>query len=164
LTRAEVAWLVGMSDSWVRDRMQAGDFPRPGQTANEYVEAHVDFKVRKLATSGEGTASFEVERTRLTKEQADKIATANALDRKELASLPDMTMAVTSVIAVSMGHRPRPRPEQSVRGAGRRDNRQQPGRHRHHVSGLPQRRHRRPAEQDRAKALRHEVVRFQRAA
>ena len=103
MTRAEVAWLVGMSDSWVRDRMQAGDFPRPGQTANDYVEAHVDFKVRKLATSGEGTASFEVERTRLTKEQADKIATANALDRKELASLPDMTMAVTSVIAVSMG-------------------------------------------------------------
>ena len=27
LTRADVAWLVGMSDSWVRDRMQAGDMP-----------------------------------------------------------------------------------------------------------------------------------------
>ncbi|WP_286774262.1 hypothetical protein, partial [Sphingomonas sp. 66-10] len=48
LTRADVAWLVGMSDSWVRDRMQAGDLPRPGATAEEYVEAFVAFKLRRF--------------------------------------------------------------------------------------------------------------------
>ena len=102
LTRAEVAWLVGMSDSWVRDRMQAGDFPRPGQTAEEYVEAFLAYRLGKLESSADGSSSLETEKTRLTKEQADKVATSNAIDRKELASLPDMTLAVTGVIAVAM--------------------------------------------------------------
>lgn len=101
LTRADVAWLVGMSDSWVRDRMQAGEFPRPGATADEYVEAFVTYRLSKLS-GGEGGGSLEAEKTRLTKEQADRVGTLNAIDRRELASLPDMTLAVTGAIALSV--------------------------------------------------------------
>lgn len=101
LTRAEVAWLLSMSDSWVRDKMQAGDLPRPGVQANEYVEAFLELRLRKFANSPDGS-SLEAERTRLTSEQADRVATQNAIDRRELASLPGMTMAVTTVIAVAM--------------------------------------------------------------
>lgn len=90
-----------MSDSWVRDRMQAGDLPRPGVTANEYVEAYLEFKMRKAAPGAGGGSAFDAERTRLTREQADRIAMENARERLELASLPDMTMAVASVIEVS---------------------------------------------------------------
>lgn len=101
LTRADVAWLVGMSDSWVRDRMQAGDLPRPGQTAEEYVEAFVTFKLRKYEQADEdGTLDLQAERARLAKEQADEKAMDNAERRKELASLPDMSGAVLGLIAL----------------------------------------------------------------
>lgn len=104
LTRADVAWLVGMSDSWVRDRMQAGDLPRPGATAEEYVEAYVAFRLRKYERAdadGDGL-DLEAERARLAKEQADGKALDNAERRKELASLPDMTTAVISVISLAV--------------------------------------------------------------
>ena len=101
LTRADVAWLVGMSDSWVRDRMQAGDFPRPGQTAEEYVEAYVNFRIAKI-TGDADAGSLEAERTRLTKEQADEKAMDNAERRKELVSRPDMTLAFASIIALAV--------------------------------------------------------------
>lgn len=103
LTRADVAWLVGMSDSWVRDRMQAGDFPRPGETAEQYVEAFVEFRLRKYTenTGGDGL-DLEAERARLAKEQADSKAMDNAERRRELASLPDMTGAVVSVITLAV--------------------------------------------------------------
>lgn len=105
LTRADVAWLVGMSDSWVRDRMQAGDMPRPGETAEQYVEAYVDFRMRKRGGGGDSDGeglSLEAERARLAREQADAKAMDNAERRKELASLPDMTSAVASVIELSL--------------------------------------------------------------
>lgn len=102
LTRADVAWLVGMSDSWVRDRMQAGDFPRPGAGANEYVEAYLDFRMRKTPDGDGDGLNLEAERARLAREQADSKAMDNAERRKELASLPDMTSAFSSVIELSL--------------------------------------------------------------
>jgi phage terminase Nu1 subunit (DNA packaging protein) len=99
LTRADVAWLVGMSDSWVRDRMQAGDMPRPGATAEEYVEAFVAIRTRKYEQQHEdGTLDKEQEQARLAKEQADAKAMDNAERRRELASLPDMMAAGAGVI------------------------------------------------------------------
>ncbi|UAK25655.1 hypothetical protein [Sphingomonas nostoxanthinifaciens] len=50
------------------DRMQAGESRRPGETAEQYVEAFLEYKVGKLSGSGEGGSSLEVEKTRLTKE------------------------------------------------------------------------------------------------
>lgn len=102
LTRADVAWLVGMSDSWVRDRMQAGDFPRPGVTANEYVEAYVEYRLRRKPDGDGDGLNLEAERARLAREQADSKAMDNAERRKELASLPDMTAAFASVIELSL--------------------------------------------------------------
>lgn len=92
-----------MSDSWVRDRMQAGDLPRPGQTADEYVEAFVNYRLRKFTTAGGDSQSLEAERTRLTKEQADRIEMQNARDRRELGSIPEMTLALTGFIEASKG-------------------------------------------------------------
>lgn len=102
LTRADVAWLVGMSDSWVRDRMQGGDFPRPGLTANEYVEAYLDYRMRKTSDEGGDGLNLEAERARLAREQADAKAMDNAERRKELASLPDMTSAFASVLELAL--------------------------------------------------------------
>ena len=47
MTRAGVAWLLGMSDSWVAARMRAGDLPRPGQPAPVYVTALIAYRVRR---------------------------------------------------------------------------------------------------------------------
>lgn len=103
LTRADVAWLVGMSDSWVRDRMQAGDFPRPGETAEQYVEAFLEFKLRRFERADEdGTLDLEAERARLAKEQADSKAMDNAERRKELAPRSDMIAAITGVIVMAV--------------------------------------------------------------
>jgi hypothetical protein len=92
-----------MSDSWVRDRMQAGELPRPGSTADEYVQAFVEYRLKKRGiVDGDSSLSLEVERARLASEQADRVAMENAERRRELASLPDMTSAVASVIELSL--------------------------------------------------------------
>lgn len=44
LTRTDIAWLLDMSESWVKLRMQAGDMPRPGRPAPEYVAAFVRYR------------------------------------------------------------------------------------------------------------------------
>lgn len=103
LTRADVAWLLGMSDSWVRDRMQASELPRPGQTAEEYVEAFLAYRLKKFERADEdGTLDLEAERARLAKEQADGKAMDNAERRRELASLPDMSGAVIGIITLAV--------------------------------------------------------------
>ncbi|MGI4879211.1 MAG: hypothetical protein ACRYG4_17185 [Janthinobacterium lividum] len=100
LTRAQVAELIGMSDSWVRDRMQAGDLPRPGVSANEYVAALVEYRVaqalEKSGGSGMGGEGLEYERTRLTAEQADAKAMANAVTRRELLPISAFVRALTA--------------------------------------------------------------------
>ena len=93
-----------MSDSWVRDRMQAGDLPRPGETAEQYVEAFLAFRLRKYeggGADGEGP-NFDAERARLTKEQADSKAMDNAERRKELAPRSDMVAAGVGVIMLAV--------------------------------------------------------------
>jgi phage terminase Nu1 subunit (DNA packaging protein) len=105
LTRANVAWLLGMSDSWVRDRMQAGDLPRPGATADEYVQAFVAFRLKKYegeAAEGGAPLKLDAERARLAKAQADEKELDLAERRGELASRPDLTGAVIGLIKVSV--------------------------------------------------------------
>jgi len=103
LTRADVAWLVGMSDSWVRDRMQAGDLPRPGQTAEEYVEAFVAYRVRKYEEADDsGALDLQSERAREAKERADGLAMDNAERRGDLASRSDMAGAVVGLIKIAV--------------------------------------------------------------
>lgn len=47
LTRAQVGHVLGMSDGWVAQRMRAGDLPRPGLPAAEYVRALVRYRARR---------------------------------------------------------------------------------------------------------------------
>jgi phage terminase Nu1 subunit (DNA packaging protein) len=84
-----------MSDSWVRDRMQAGDLPRPGATADEYVEAYVEYRLGKAGPTG--GASLEAERTRLTKEQADEKELTNAQLRRDLIPASEVAHAIQTV-------------------------------------------------------------------
>ena len=79
--------------------MQAGDFPRPGETAEQYVEAFVNFRLGKAGDNPDGL-NLEDERARLAKEQADAKAMDNAERRRELASLPDMVAAGAGVIVM----------------------------------------------------------------
>lgn len=103
LTRADVAWLLGMSDSWVRDRMQAGELPRPGATADEYVQAYVEFRTRKLIGDDGELLNKEQEQARLAREQADSKAMDNAERRGDLASRADLSGAVIGLIKVTIG-------------------------------------------------------------
>lgn len=105
LTRANVAWLLGMSDSWVRDRMQAGDLPRPGVTADEYVQAFLAFRLKKYegdGAEGGGPLKLDVERARLAKAQADEKEMDLAERRGEIASRPDLMGAVVGLIKISV--------------------------------------------------------------
>lgn len=104
LTRANVAWLLGMSDSWVRDRMQAGDLPRPGATADEYVEAFVAFRLKKYeggGAEGGGPLKLDAERARYAKAQADEKEMDLAERRGETASRPDLMGAVVGLIKIT---------------------------------------------------------------
>lgn len=95
LTRADVAALVGMSDSWVRDRMLAGDFHRPGQPAPIYVQDMLAFR----AGAGAGPKSLDTERARLAAEQADAYAMKNAVARGEYLPKADVTATVQAAFA-----------------------------------------------------------------
>jgi phage terminase Nu1 subunit (DNA packaging protein) len=82
--------------------MQAGDLPRPGSTAEEYVEAFLAFRLKKFTQEAGGNGlDLQDERARLAHEQADEKAMDNAERRKELASLPDMTGAVIGLISLA---------------------------------------------------------------
>ena len=97
-SRPQLSALLGVSSRWIGELRSKGDMPADGATWLENLEAWI---LLKTAGSGNGEAGdFEAERARLTKEQADSKAMDNAERRKELASLPDMTMAVTGVITV----------------------------------------------------------------
>lgn len=49
MTRAQVAWLLGMSETWVAIQMRAGALPRPGQPAPDYVAAFVRLRAGRGA-------------------------------------------------------------------------------------------------------------------
>jgi hypothetical protein len=82
--------------------MQAGELPRPGAPANEYVEAYLEYRMRKAGDGDADGLNLEAERARLAKAQADSKEMDNAERRKELASLPDMISAFGSVIELSL--------------------------------------------------------------
>lgn len=99
-TRAQIGAVLGVTSRWVGELRSAGDLPPDGSSLLENIEAWAQLKYG--VEGAQGDIDFEVERARLTKEQADAKAMDNAERRRELASLPDMSGAVVSVIALAV--------------------------------------------------------------
>ena len=99
-TRPQLAKIFGVSSRWIGELRAQGDLPPDGASLLENLEAWAQSKYG--VDGAQGDIDFETERARLTKEQADSKAMDNAERRKELASLPDMSGAVISVIALAV--------------------------------------------------------------
>jgi len=100
-TRAHLAALFGKSIKWVGDQRSLGKLPVDGASWAENLEAFLESKTGGGQQSG-GGLRYDVEKARLTKEQADEKAMDNAERRGDLASRADLTGAVISVIKVSV--------------------------------------------------------------
>lgn len=99
-TRAQLGQVFGVSSRWIGELRAKGDLPPDGASLLENIEAWAQAKYG--VDGAQGDIDFEAERARLTKEQADAKAMDNAERRRELASLPDMSGAVISVIALAV--------------------------------------------------------------
>ena len=99
-TRPQIAAVLGISSRWVGERRSRGELPADGATLLENIEMWAQSKYG--IDGAQDDLDLESERARLAKEQADSKAMDNAERRRELASLPDMTGAVVSVIALAV--------------------------------------------------------------
>lgn len=100
-SRPQLAALFGVSSRWIGELRSKGDLPTDGATWAENLEAWLALKGARV-DRGDGDLDLDEQRARLAKEQADAKEMDNAERRKELASLPDMTVAMTGVIALAM--------------------------------------------------------------
>jgi len=100
-TRPQLAALLGCTSRWIGELRSRGEMPSDGASWAENLEAWI---ARSFPESegGEGLLNLDAERARLAKEQADRLSAMNAVSRRELASLPDMTLAVTGVITLAV--------------------------------------------------------------
>lgn len=98
-TRPQLAALLGISSRWVGELRAKGDMPADGASWIENLEAWV-----LLKSGGEdGDAPrLDVERARLARAQADAKEMDNAVRRRELGSIADMTTAVMTVITAAV--------------------------------------------------------------
>lgn len=97
-TRAMIGAVLGVSSRWIGELRSKGEMPADGATLLENIEA---WAANKYGIEGAQDAlDLDAESARLKKEQADSKAMDNAERRRELASLPDMSGAVISVIAL----------------------------------------------------------------
>jgi phage terminase Nu1 subunit (DNA packaging protein) len=100
-TRPQLAEVFGCSSRWIGELRAKGAMPVDGASLLENIEAWALYKYGRDPQSGDGI-SLDAERARLAREQADAKAMDNAERRKELASLPDMTVAVMTVISLAV--------------------------------------------------------------
>lgn len=100
-SRPQLSALLGVSSRWVGELRSKGDLPADGASWSENLEAWILLKTRTGGDDGDAL-DLDVERARLAHEQANAKAMDNAERRKELASLPDMTMAVSGVITLAV--------------------------------------------------------------
>lgn len=100
-SRPQLSALLGVSSRWVGELRSKGDLPADGASWGENLEAWILLKTQTGSDDGDAL-DLDVERARLAHEQANAKAMDNAERRKELASLPDMTMAVSGVITLAV--------------------------------------------------------------
>jgi phage terminase Nu1 subunit (DNA packaging protein) len=97
-TRTQIGAVLGVSSRWIGELRAKGIMPADGASMLENIEAYA---AQKYGIEGaQDGFDLDAESARLKKEQADSKAMDNAERRRELASLPDMTGAVISVIAL----------------------------------------------------------------
>jgi len=90
--------VLSVSSRWIGELRSKGEMPADGATLLENIEA---WAANKYGIEGAQDAlDLDAESARLKKEQADSKPMDNAERRRELASLPDMSGAVISVIAL----------------------------------------------------------------
>ena len=99
-TRPQIAAVLGCSSRWVGELRAKGDLPADGASLLENIEAWAQAKYG--IEGAQDGLDLDAESARLKKEQADSKAMDNAERRRELASLPDMSGAVVSVIAIAV--------------------------------------------------------------
>jgi phage terminase Nu1 subunit (DNA packaging protein) len=99
-TRPQIAAVLGVSTRWIGELRSSGEMPADGASLRENIEAWAQYKFG-AADDVEGD-DLDAQRARLAREQADAKAMDNAERRKELASLPDMTLAVTGLISLAV--------------------------------------------------------------
>ena len=99
-TRPQIAAVLGCSSRWIGELRSKGDLPADGASLIENIEAWAQAKYG--IEGAQDALDLDAESARLKKEQADSKAMDNAERRRELASLPDMSGAVVSVIALAV--------------------------------------------------------------
>lgn len=99
-TRVQIAAVLGVSSRWIGELRAKGVLPADGASLMENIEA---WAAERYGIEGAQDAlDLDAESARLKKEQADSKAMDNAERRREIASLPDMSGAVVSVIALAV--------------------------------------------------------------
>lgn len=107
-TAKEVASHLDVSDRTIRDLQSRGVLPQAARGALDLDACRIAYiqhlRERAAGRQGEaepGNLDLVHERARLAKEQADRIASRNAIDRGELVAISAVTQAVVSAIELS---------------------------------------------------------------
>ncbi len=96
-TQTEFAVIVGISQPAVSGLLARGII-REGGTVGEWVEQYCDhLREQAAGRAASGDLDLAVERARLAKEQADKVAMHNAVTRGELAPVAAMEAVIATV-------------------------------------------------------------------
>lgn len=97
ISQSKFGFLVGVSQPAVSDLLSRGVLVK-GESAEQWLISYCRH-LREVAAGrlGEGDGDLVAERTRLAKEQADKIAMQNAERRGELAPVASMELVIAKV-------------------------------------------------------------------
>lgn len=95
ITQGQFADMVGVTQQAISDQLSRGVLQR-GDTAAGWLRAYCrNLREQAAGRASMGDLDLVQERARLAKEQADKVAMANAVERRELApvSLMEVTLS-----------------------------------------------------------------------
>jgi len=95
LTQEQFGDLVGISQQAVSDLMQRGVIAA-GEVASVWLRAYCDH-LREMAAGRDPNGQLATERTRLAREQADRVAMNNAVERKQFAPIELLEDALASI-------------------------------------------------------------------
>lgn len=95
MTQAAFGGLVGITQPAVSD-MQSRGVLRPGDTARVWLLAYCEH-LRQMAAGRDPDGELSTERARLARENADKVAMANAVTRREFAPVAALEVVLGDI-------------------------------------------------------------------